>query len=72
MAIMFFFVGLLTGLVIGWLILAFMTFVTIKRRKKSAAKPPNHTNDTPYTLVTVVLFCSYFPLLAPWVLAVLA
>ncbi len=72
MAIMLFFVGLLTGLVTGWLILALVTFVTIKRRKKAAAKPSSHANDIPYTLVTLVLFCCYFPLCAPCVLAALA
>ena len=60
MATMLFFFGLLTGLVIGWLILAFWTYVTIKKRKKAAAKPLNHANDIPNTLVTLVLFGSYF------------
>jgi hypothetical protein len=72
MAITVFFVGLLTGLITGWFGLALLTFVTIRRRKRSAAKPQNHANDIPYTLVALALFCSYLPLFAPWVLAALA
>lgn len=72
MATMLFCFGLLTGLVTGWLILALLTFITIRRRKKAAAKPRSHANDIPYTLVNLALFGSFFPLLATWVLAALA
>ena len=72
MATMLFFVGLLTGLVTGWLILALWTFVTIKRRKKAAAKPLNHANDIRHNLVNLGLFGSFFPLFATWVLTALA
>jgi hypothetical protein len=72
MATISFLGGLIIGLLVGWFGLVLLTFLTIRRRKRSAAKPRNHANDIPYTLVTLTFFCSYFPLFAPRVLAALA
>ena len=72
MATISFLGGLVIGFLIGWFGLALLTFVIIKKRKRAAAKSLSHANDTPYTLVTLMVFCSYFPFLAPWRLGALA
>lgn len=66
MATICFLGGLVIGLLIGWFGLALLTFVTIKRRKRSGATPQSHANDIPYTLVSLMIFCSYFSFLLPW------
>ena len=56
MATISFLGGLVIGCLIGWFGLALLTLVTIKRRKRAAAKPLSHANDIPYTLVTLMIF----------------
>lgn len=50
--------GLVMGLVIGWFILALLTFAIIKRRKRTAGKFPSRLNakHIPFILVTLMLF----------------